>query len=123
MNCIIKAGLAKQDHENRTRSGTGPTHLDPTQIIRYILKKTQQFNPTLRSITIVEKLIYENKEFSTKDQLYKKLPKGMQYPMFNFILELLEKEDKITFDKDGSFFWTGQAGPKLQQSLKSATEY
>ncbi len=72
---------------------------------------------------MVEKLIYENKEFSTKDHLYKKLPKGMQYSMFNFILELLEKEDKIMFDKDGSFFWTGQAGPKLQQSLKSATEY
>lgn len=105
--------------------GIDPTgsHLDPMQIINYILEKTKRFNPTLRSITMIEKLIYENKEFSTKDQLYKKLPKGMQYPVFNFILELLEKENKIMFDKDGAFFWTGQASPKLQQSLDSAIEY
>lgn len=98
-------------------------HPDPIQIMNYILKNTQKFNPTIRSITIIEKLIYENKEFSTKDQLYKKLPKGMQYPMFNFILEMLEKENKIMFDKNGSFFWTGQASQKLQQSLESTVEY
>ena len=47
----------------------------------------------------------------------------MQYLMFNFILELLEKENKIMFDKDDAFFWTGQTSPKLQQSLDSAIEY
>lgn len=96
---------------------------DPTKVINYILKKTQRFNPTLRSITIIEKLIYENKEFQTKDQLYKKLPKGMQYPMFNFILELLEKENKIMVDEDNSIFWTGQASSKFRRRLGSAVEY
>lgn len=97
--------------------------IEPIKIMNYILENTQKFNPTLRSVTMIEKLIYENKEFDTKDQLYKKLPKGMQYPTFNFILEVLEKENKITFDKDGSFFWTGQSSSKLQQSLENSTEY
>ena len=96
---------------------------DTIQIMDYILERTQKFNPTLRNVTTIEKLIYENKEFDTKDQLYKKLPKGMQYPTFNFILEILEKKNKIMFDKDGSFFWTGQASPKLQQSLEKAVKY
>ena len=96
---------------------------DPRHITDYSLEHSKKFNPTIRNVTLIEKLVYENKEFDTKDQLYKKLPKGMQYPTFNFILEVLERENKIMFDKDGSFFWVGQASPKLQQSLDKAIEY
>jgi hypothetical protein len=96
---------------------------DPITIMNYILKRTKEFNPTLRSLTMVEKLIYENKEFDSKSNLYKKLPTGMQYPSFKFILEILEKQNKIMLDKDGSIFWIGAASPKLQQSLKKAIEY
>ena len=96
---------------------------EPVAIMDYILERTKEFNPTLRSLTVVEKLIYENKEFSSKSHLYKKLPTGMQYPSFNFILEILEKQNKIMVDKDDSIFWTGPASPKLQQSLRKALEY
>lgn len=92
-------------------------------IMDYILERTKKFNPTLRSLTMVEKLIYENKEFDSKSSLYKKLPTGMQYPSFNFILEILEKQNKIMLDKDGSIFWTGQASPKLRKRLEKAVEY
>lgn len=78
---------------------------------------------TLGSLTMVEKLIYENKEFDSKSSLYKKLPTGMQYPSFTFILEILEKQNKIILDKDGSIFWTGPASPKLRQSLEKAVKY
>jgi hypothetical protein len=96
---------------------------EPVAIMDYILERTKEFNPTLRSLTVVEKLIYENKEFSSKSHLYKKLPTGMQYPSFNFILEILEKQNKIMVDKNDSIFWTGPASSKLQRSLKKAVEY
>lgn len=96
---------------------------DEFQTMRFILEGTKQFNPTLRNVTIIKQLIFENKEFAKKAQLYKKLPTGMQYPTFNFILDVLEKENSIMFDKDGSFFWVGQASPKLQKSLEKAVEY
>ena len=117
--------MPKSILRDKSRSNTSFQNMpaDAIQIMNYILKNTQKFNPTLRSVTMIEKLIYENKEFDTKDQLYKKLPKGMQYPTFNFILKILEKENKIMFDKDGSFFWIGQSSSKLQQSLEEATEY
>ena len=47
----------------------------------------------------------------------------MQYPIFNFILDVLEKQNKIMVGNDGSIFWTGQSGPKLRQSLEKAIEY
>lgn len=92
-------------------------------IMNYILKRTEDFNPTLRSLTMIEKLICENKEFDSKSHLYKKLPTGMQYPVFNFILEILEKQNKIMISNNGSIFWIGSASPKLQQSLRKAVEY
>ena len=82
-----------------------------------------KFNPIHNGLTVVEKLIYDNKEFDSKSSLYKKLPTGMQYPSFNFILEILEKQNKIMLDKDGSIFWTGQASPKLRKRLEKAIEY
>jgi len=91
--------------------------------MNYILKRTEKFNPTIRSLIMVEKLICENKEFESKSQLYKKLPTGMQYPIFNFILEILEKQNKIMLDKDGPIFWIGSAGKRLQKSLRKAVEY
>jgi|GEM_PF-979728 len=92
-------------------------------IMNYILEGTRKFNPTLRSLTMVEKLICENKEFDSKSRLYKKLPTGMQYPVFNFILKILEKQGKIMLGSDGAIFWTGSASPKLQRSLKKSVEY
>ncbi len=95
----------------------------PTAILDYILDKSRKHNPTLRSFVRVEKLILENKEFETKRKLYSMLPKGMQYPSFNFVLDILEKQGKITFGKDGSFFWTGPASQKLERSMKKAKKF
>ena len=100
-----------------------PNNIEALDIIDYILERTREFNPTIRSLTMVEKLIYENKEFDSKSHLYKKLPTGMQYPIFNFILEILEKQNKIMLGSDGSVFWTGSSSTKLQQRLEKAMEY
>lgn len=108
---------------NTSQKNDGQNTSDIVAIMDYILERTKKFNPTLRSLIMVEKLLYENKEFTSKSHLYKKLPTGMQYPSFNFILEILEKQNKIMFDKDGSIYWTGTASPKLQQSLENAVEY
>jgi hypothetical protein len=43
----------------------------------------------------------------------------MQYPVFNFILDVLEKQSKIMVGNDGSIFWIGQSSPKLRKLGKS----
>jgi len=55
--------------------------------------------PRLESIRMVEKTIRENGKL-TKYQLWHKLPKGMQYPILNTILDYLEESDKIRFDNN-----------------------
>lgn len=99
------------------------SNIKSTALMDYILKHTEQFNPTLRSITVIEKMIYLNKEFDSKSQLFKKLPKSMQYPIFNFILDILEKSNKIMIDNKGSIVWTGVTSYKLHKSLEKATRY
>ena len=108
---------------DKSQKNVIPNNIEALDIIDYILERTREFNPTIRSLTMVEKLIYENKEFDSKSHLYKKLPTGMQYPIFNFILEILEKQNKIMLGSDGSVFWTGSSSTKLQQRLEKATEY
>jgi hypothetical protein len=108
---------------DKSQKNVIPNNIESLTIVDYILERTREFNPTLRSLTIVEKLICDNKEFDSKSHLYKKLPTGMQYPVFNFILEILEKQNKIMLGSDGSVFWTGSSSPKLQQRLEKAMEY
>jgi len=108
---------------DKSQKNVIPNNIEALDIIDYILERTREFNPTIRSLTMVEKLIYENKEFDSKSHLYKKLPTGMQYPIFNFILEILEKQNKIMLGSDGSVFWTGSSSTKLQQRLEKAMEY
>jgi hypothetical protein len=117
-NYIRKSANTRKTQKNTVNNTSGISAM-----LDYILERTKEFNPTLRSLTMVEKLIYENKEFDSKSSLYKKLPTGMQYPSFNFILEILEKQNKIMLDNDGSIFWIGSSSPKLQQSLGKAVEY
>lgn len=109
--------MLDKSQKNAASNDELPTVMD------YILERTLEFNPTLRSLTVVEKMIFDNKEFGSKSHLYKKLPTGMQYPVFNFILDILEKQNKIMVDSDGSVFWTGQSSLKLGQSLEKAIEY
>ena len=91
--------------------------------MNYIIEHTKKFNPTLRSLTMVEKLVCQNKEFDSKGQLYRKLPTGMQYPVFSFILDVLEKQEKIRVDESGAIFWIGLGSPRLQRSLEKAVQY
>ena len=60
--------------------------------------------PRLESIRMVEKTIRENSGKLTKYQLWHRLPKGMQYPILNTILNYLEESDKIRFN-DNRIVW------------------
>ena len=70
----------------------------------FLLEATKMVNPTLRNVATVAKIIYEYKYFETKSQL-NKMPGEMQYLTFNFILDYLQKTNKIQLNPDGSIVW------------------
>jgi hypothetical protein len=75
--------------------------------------------PKLDTILMVEKAIIDAKEYPTRTELWKSLPKKMQYQTFKRILDYLEASGKISFDR-ARIIYTGVNNPKLEALIKSS---
>jgi len=75
--------------------------------------------PKLNSILRVEKAIIDSEDYPTRIQLWKSLPKQMQYQTFMLILDYLEKSNKIMF-KDNKIIWIFPNNKKLNQLIQGA---
>lgn len=75
--------------------------------------------PRLDSILMVEKTIQNSKDYLTKMELWKSLPKQMQYQTFKLILDYLERSNKIMFEDD-KIIWVFANNKKLNQLIKEA---
>ncbi|MBU3907336.1 MAG: hypothetical protein KKA64_03740 [Nanoarchaeota archaeon] len=75
--------------------------------------------PQLDSILMVEKIIQETKDYPTRMELWKSLPKKMQYQTFKLILNYLEKSNKIIFDED-KIVWIFPNNKKLNELIQGA---
>jgi hypothetical protein len=72
-------------------------------------------NPTLDTVKMVEQTLSKMSEYSSKNRLWRALPKQVQYPTFKTILDYLEKSNKIMYDKDGAIIWIFVDNPKLKR--------
>ena len=77
--------------------------------------------PRLDTIQMVENVMRKEKAFSSKNQLWRKLPKQVQYPTFKKILNYLEISNKIMYDKDGAIVWIFADNSKLRKLLREST--
>jgi hypothetical protein len=75
--------------------------------------------PQLDTLLTVEKAIMDAKEYPTRTQLWKSLPRKMQYQTFKRVLDYLEASGKIAFDR-GRIIYTGVNSAKLQALMKSS---
>jgi len=71
--------------------------------------------PRLDTVLMVEDAIQNAEDYPTKMELWKSLPKKVQYQTFKLILNYLENSGKIMFN-DGKIFWT--YNPELIKNLK-----
>ena len=67
---------------------------------------------------MVEKAIQKS-DYSTRMELWKSLPKQMQYQTFKLILEYLERSNKIMFEED-KIVWIFANNKKLNELIKGA---
>lgn len=74
-------------------------------------------DPGLKTIKMVENELRENNFFTSKNSLWRSLPKQTQYPTFCKVLDYLEESNKITYDKDGNIIWIFVESEKAQKSL------
>ena len=75
--------------------------------------------PQLDTILMVEKAIIDADEYPTRTELWKSLPRKMQYQTFKRVLDYLEASGKIAFDKR-KIIYTGVNNPKLEALMKSS---
>ena len=75
--------------------------------------------PKLDSILMVEKAAQEFEDYPTRMQLWKSLPKQMQYQTFKLILDYLEKSNKIMFEED-KIIWIFANNKKLNTLIQGA---
>ena len=91
---------------------------------KHHVKKSTTYShmPRLDTVQMVENMLAKEKEFSSKNKLWRALPKQVQYKTFTTILDYLEKSNKIIYDKDGSILWIFMDNKKLEKLLKSSTK-
>ena len=70
---------------------------------------------------MIETAIIEMRDALTKTQLWKKLPKKMQYQTFKRALDYLEASNKIVYN-DGIIVCTGVNSEKLKALRDSAVK-
>ena len=75
--------------------------------------------PKLDSILMVEKTIQESEDYPTRMELWRSLPKQMQYQTFKLILDYLERSNKIVFDGD-KIVWIFANSKKLNGLIDGA---
>ncbi len=75
--------------------------------------------PRLDTVLMVEDAIKGADDYLTKMQLWKSLPKQVQYQTFQLILDYLLKSNKIVIAKDKKIVWIG-TNAKLDALLKNS---
>lgn len=83
--------------------------------------RTISHMPRLDTIEMVEGMISDKKEFSSKNRLWRSLPKQVQYKTFTTILDYLQKSNKIMYDKKGAILWIFADNPKLKKLRSEST--
>lgn len=75
--------------------------------------------PKLDTLLMVEKAIIDSEEYPTRTELWKSLPRKMQYQTFKRVLDYLEASGKIAFDKR-KIIYTGVNNAKLEALMNSS---
>jgi hypothetical protein len=75
--------------------------------------------PRLDTIMMVEKAILESEDYPTRTELWKSLPRKIQYQTFKRILDYLEASGKIAFT-NRKIIYTGANNPKLRALIESS---
>ncbi len=77
--------------------------------------------PRLDTILMVEKAIIDSEDDQTKTQLWKSLPKKMQYQTFRRVLDYLEASNKIIYHK-GEILYVYPHSEKLRELIRNSVE-
>jgi response regulator of citrate/malate metabolism len=79
--------------------------------------------PRLDTVLMVEEAIKKAKEYPTRTQLWRSLPKGVQYQTLQLILSYLQESNKIFITKEGKIMWVLAENSAARKLLKESVKY
>ena len=85
------------------------------------MSKKVLHEPTLSTLLMIEKCILDADDYYTRTQLWKSLPKKMQYQTFKRSLDYLEASGKIVFNSS-RIIYTAADNDKLKAMIASCVE-
>jgi len=77
--------------------------------------------PQLDTILMVEKAVKDAVEYPSRMELWRSLPRKIQYQTFRRILEYLEASNKIVFNTN-RIVWVAADNPKLKKLLEESVK-
>jgi len=77
--------------------------------------------PKLDTVLMVEKAIKDAVEYPSRMELWRSLPRKIQYQTFKRILEYLEASNKIVVNR-GRIVWVAADNPKLKKLLEESVK-
>ena len=81
-------------------------------------------SPKLDTMLMVEKQIVEQVKkagYPTRTELWRSLPKGMEYQTFKRVLDYLEASNKIIYKED-KIVWVAADNPKLKRLFERSVK-
>ena len=81
-------------------------------------------SPTLDTMLMVEKEMVDRlkkADYPTRTELWRSLPKGMEYQTFRKVLDYLEASNKIIY-KDDRIVWVAADNPKLRKLIEESVK-
>jgi len=78
-------------------------------------------DPRLDTILMVEKAIQDFPSYPKKMELWRSLPKKMQYQTFKRVLDYFEASGKIIYNSS-EIIYTGGNNPKLKEMIRTAVK-
>jgi hypothetical protein len=89
---------------------------------RRMSKTVSIHSPRLNTIKMIENSIRKVQRYSSINQLWRSLPRQVQYPTLKTILKYLEDSNKIMYDKDRSIVWIFADSRQAKKSLERSTK-
>jgi len=75
--------------------------------------------PRLDTIMMIEKTILDSEDYPSRTELWRSLPRKVQYQTFKRVIDYLEASGKIVFN-DKKIIYTGVNNPQLRALLESS---
>lgn len=79
--------------------------------------------PRLDTVLMVEESVKKARDYPTRMELWRSLPKKVQYQTFQLILAYLQESKKIFVTRDGKIMWVLAESPAALNLLKESVKH